>query len=123
MPLLASRDFPLRAKSRYSACERSVMLYGSKTWPVKVDDVIRLKRNDTRMVRWMYNVRPEDSISAEKLRIGLRMMSIGNVYRTEDCSGLIIQKEWKRVLGLVNVKPSRLAVVSPEDDQRKHRMG
>ena len=31
-------------------------------------------------------------------------------------------KEWKRVLGLVNVEPSRLAVVTPEDDQGKHEM-
>ena len=27
-----------------------------------------------------------------------------------------------RVFGLVNVEPSRLAVVSPEDDQKKHEM-
>ena len=38
----------------------------------------------------------------------------------EDCNGLIIWKEWKRVFGLVNVEPSRLAVASPKDDQGKH---
>ena len=30
---------------------------------------------------------------------------------------MAIQKEWKRVIGLVSVETSRLAVVSPKDDQ------
>ena len=32
------------------------------------------------------------------------------------------EKEWKSVLGLVNVEPSMLAVVSPEGDKGKHGM-
>ena len=51
VPLLTSRAFPLQAKDRlHSACVCSVMLYGSKTWPFP-KDVIRLARNDARMVR------------------------------------------------------------------------
>ena len=38
----------------------------------------------------------------------------------EDCNGLVIWKEWKRVLGLVNVE--FLVVVSTEDDQGKYGM-
>ena len=34
------------------------MLYDSETWPVKEEDVIKLKRNDARMATLMYNVRP-----------------------------------------------------------------
>ena len=30
---------------------------------------------------------------------------------------MAIQKEWERVIGLVSVETSRLAVVSPKDDQ------
>ena len=30
-------------------------------------------------------------------------------------SGLVIWKEWNRLLGLVNGKPSRLVLFSPED--------
>ena len=42
----------LKAKSRvYSACAHSVMLYGSETWPVKEENLVRLERNDARMVR------------------------------------------------------------------------
>ena len=59
MPLLACRGLPLGTKCRfYYACVRSVMLYDSETWPVKEEDVIKLKRNDARMATWMYNVRP-----------------------------------------------------------------
>ena len=52
------------------------MLYGSDTWPVKKEDVIRLERNDARIVRWMCNVRPEDSISAEEPRTRLKLKSV-----------------------------------------------
>ena len=56
---------PLTAKDKlYSACAQSVKLYGIEPWSVK-EDVIRLQRNDARMVTWMYN---ENRISAEKLR-------------------------------------------------------
>ena len=36
-------------------------------------------------------------------------MALGNVYRIEDCIGLAIQKDWERVLGLVNVEPSKVS--------------
>lgn len=51
--LLTSGDFPL----------------GAKPWPVKEEDVIRLKANDTRMVRWMCIVRLDDILSAMELRV------------------------------------------------------
>ena len=58
MFFLASRCLPLRAKTVYSACVCyyilcSAMLYGSETWPVTKKDVIRLGKNDVRMVRWI----------------------------------------------------------------------
>ena len=57
----------IRAKSRLClAYVFSFMIYGSETCPVK-DDVIRLTRNDARMVRLVYNVRPVDRISAVEL--------------------------------------------------------
>ena len=96
VPLLSSRGLQLRPKGRlYSACVRSVTLRGSETWPVKEEDVIRRERNDARMVRWMRYVTPHDRISEEELRTRLK---------------------WKRMLGLVNVEPARVAVVCPEID-------
>ena len=51
------------------------MQYGSETWPVKKEDVSRLKRNDARMVRWTNNIRPE-SISADELRTRLKLKNV-----------------------------------------------
>ena len=48
----------------YSACKRNVTLYEKESWPVKEGDVIRLKRNDAKMVRLKCNIRAEDRISA-----------------------------------------------------------
>ena len=99
MPLLASRVLPLGAKGRlYSGCVLSIMLYGSETWPIKEKDVIRLERNDTRIVRLMFNVRPEEKISGEKLRTQLKLKQhfkdgklqwFGHLERMEDSAGLV----------------------------------
>ena len=54
-----------------------VILYQNETWPVQEKDVIRLcYQNDSRMVRWMFNVRPEDRISAVELRTRLKLKSM-----------------------------------------------
>ena len=91
MPLLASRGPPLGAKGRlYSGCVLSIMLYGSETWPIKEEDVVRLERNDTRIVRLMFNVRPEEKISAEKLRTQPKLKQH---FKDENCNGLVIWKE------------------------------
>ena len=77
VPLFASSGFPLGAKGRlYSARARSAMLYGSETWPVNEEDVIRLERNDATMIRWLCNVRPEDRIYAEELETRLILKSM-----------------------------------------------
>ena len=52
------------------------MLYGCETWSVKLEDVIRLEMNHTRMVRWMCNVKSEDRISAEECRTRLNLKSM-----------------------------------------------
>ena len=47
LPLLTSRALPLLTKGRvYQACVRSVMMYGSETWPVRAEDVCCMERND-----------------------------------------------------------------------------
>ena len=75
--MLASRGLPLVRKGKlYSACAYSVMLSGNETWPVKEEDVIRLKRSDARMVIWISNGRPDDRISAEELRTRLKLKNM-----------------------------------------------
>ena len=58
------------------------MLYGSETWPVKEQDVVRLERIDARMVIWMYNVRPEDVIPACELRTRIKSKSMRELLLT-----------------------------------------
>lgn len=44
--------------------------------PIKEDDLIRPERDNARMVRWMYNVRPEYRISGAELRTRLKLKSM-----------------------------------------------
>ena len=76
--MLSNRGFPLGAKGRfaYFAWARSLMLYGSETWPSKEEDAIRPERNNESMVRWVCNVRPEVSIFVEELRTKLELKSM-----------------------------------------------
>ena len=49
---LASRCLLVEAKYRlYPVCVHSVILHGSETWPFKEEDVIRIERNGTKMVK------------------------------------------------------------------------
>ena len=45
------------------------------------ENVIRLEKSDTRMVRWVCNVRPEDWISTEELKTRLKLKSMGKCLR------------------------------------------
>lgn len=60
-------------------------MHRGEAWSVKEDDVIKLKRNDIRMVRWMCNVSPKNGISVEELRTGLKFNSM-----MEDLQDLVV---------------------------------
>ena len=52
------------------------MPYGSKTGPVKWEDLIRIERNEeVGMFRLMCNIRLEDVVSSEELRTRLKLKS------------------------------------------------
>ena len=51
------------------------MLY-DETWSVKEEEVIRLDRNDGRMVRKICNIRPEKRIFEDELRTRLKLNSV-----------------------------------------------
>lgn len=65
---LNSRGFPLGAKSQYILHIYKVLRYMEEGFAVKNRDVIGLQRNDESIVRWMYNVRTKDIISAVEFR-------------------------------------------------------
>ena len=53
-PILTERCASLKLKEKiYTACVQSAMVYGSETWPMKVEDMQRLQRAERMMVRWM----------------------------------------------------------------------
>ena len=56
-PLLASRGFPLKLKGKlYRTCVQSVLLYGSETWALRVEDINTLKRWENWMLRIMCGI-------------------------------------------------------------------
>ena len=56
-------------------------MYGSETWPMKVDDMLRLERTENGMVRWMSGVSLKDKRSSEELRSGLGIVGVDRVIR------------------------------------------
>ena len=61
LPLLTTKAISLKVKGElYAACVHSVMLYGSETWPIKVEESQRLHRNEMSMIRWMCGVTMRD---------------------------------------------------------------
>ena len=74
MPILTSRGASLKVKGKiYKACVQSVLIYGSETWPVRVEDLRRLERTERMMIRWMCGVSLKDRITSGELldRVGL----------------------------------------------------
>ena len=68
-PILTARGASLKVKGKmYKACFRSVMVYGSETWPMKVEDMNRLERAENMMVRWICGMTLKSKISSEEWR-------------------------------------------------------
>ena len=101
LPLLTTNAISLKVKGElYAACIRSVMLYGSETWPIKVEESQRLHRNEMAMIRWMCDVTMRDRYPCEELRawVGIkpsvdvmrqrRLHWFGHIERREDNSWL-----------------------------------
>src|SRR6266516_4133268 len=61
------------------ACVQRVLVYGSETWPMKVDDMQRLVRTENNMTRWMSGVTLKDRRTSEELRHGLGSEGVDSV--------------------------------------------
>ena len=67
-PLLAMKGFPLKVKGKiYKACVQSVLLYGSETWAMKVEDMNKLERAERSMMRMMSDVSFKDRKSSQEI--------------------------------------------------------
>ena len=81
-PILTSRGASLRMKGKiYKTCVRTVMVYGSETWAVRVEDMRRLERAERMMVRWMCGVTVKARKHSEELLERLGIESIADVVR------------------------------------------
>ena len=79
---MTAKGASLRVKGKiYRACVQSVLLYGSETWPIKVDDMQRLERTERLMVRLMCSVGLMDRILSEELNSYLGVSSVTDVVR------------------------------------------
>src|SRR5438876_5249533 len=78
--LLTAREASLRVKGEiYRACVQRVLVYGSETWPMKVNDMQRLVRTENIMVRWMSGVTLKDRRPSEELRLRLGIEGVEEV--------------------------------------------
>ena len=64
-----------------ASCIRPAMLYGSKTWPTKVEDIRKMQRSERRMLRWMAGVSLSERKSIECVRSMLAIDDIAEVMR------------------------------------------
>ena len=55
--LLIGKGMSVKSKGIfYTTCIRPAMLYGSETWPTKIEDIRKIQRSEMRMLRWMAGV-------------------------------------------------------------------
>ena len=80
--LLIGKGTSLRAKGIiYTTCIRPVMLYGSETWPTKIEDIRKMQRSEMRMLRWMTGVSLSERKSNECVRSMLAIDDVAEVMR------------------------------------------
>ena len=78
--LLIGKGMSLKSKGIiYTTCIRSAMLYGSETWPTKIEDIRKIQRSEMRMLRWMTGVSLSERNSNECVRSMLAIDDIGEV--------------------------------------------
>ena len=63
------------------ACIRSVLLYGSETWQLSIEDLPRIKRCDHAMIHRLYNFKIEQNQSTEDLRRRIHVYYIQDILR------------------------------------------
>ena len=81
-PILTVRGASLRLKGKiYAACVQSVMVYGSDTWPMKVEDMQKLERTESMMMRWMCRVSLKERKPTLVLRKSLGIDDVAAVVR------------------------------------------
>ena len=100
----------------YSACVTSVMLYGSKTWPLKERDISRIAQADMQMVQWMCHISLRDRKSSEVLRNSLGIANITDVLCQTRLRRLGHFREWIKKTQSITVGLLTLAAREGKED-------
>ena len=78
--LLIGKGMSVRSKGIiYTICIRPAMLYGSETWPTKIEDIRKMQGSEMRMLRWMTGVSLSERKSNECVRNMLAIDDIAGV--------------------------------------------
>ena len=82
MPILTMKGTSLKVKGKiYKACVQSVMMNGSETWALMVEDTQKLKRTETSMMRRLCGVSLKRHLSNEALRGKLGIDCVSDLVR------------------------------------------
>ena len=65
--------------SFYQACVRPVLLYGSETWPVKEEDLLRLHHTEMSMLRWMPHATFKDRTPSKDLLTKFNLLPVQSI--------------------------------------------
>jgi len=58
LPIIIGKGFLLKLKGKiYATCVRSCLLYGSETWPMKLEHEVKSNRTEMSMIRWICGVK------------------------------------------------------------------
>ena len=79
LPILIGKGFWLKLNGKdYATCVRSCLMHGSETWPMKVENELKLNRTEMSMIRWMCGVKLNERKKIEELRelLGLEPVSL-----------------------------------------------
>ena len=80
LPILSSHTFSLKEKGSFDQARvRPVLLYGSETWPVKEEDLVRLHRTEMSMLPWMSHATFKDRISSKDLLTKFDLLPVRRV--------------------------------------------
>jgi hypothetical protein len=111
--MLTRKEMSLKLKGMvYATCVRSVMIYGSETWAMNVEQERRLERAEMRMVRWMCGVSLRERKTSDELRRMMGIESVMDVVKRGRLRwmGHVLRKDendWVRAVMELNVEGSR----------------
>ena len=109
LPVLSSCHLSFKTRGHvYSSCVRSAMLHASETWPLTKPNLQRLQRNDRAMIRQIYNVRPQDTVTTRSDEL---LVQLGIEDLSDHCPVISLQTlevrlcQWPSLAGMEHCTP------------------